>query len=168
MDRPFFNDKRGWEFARYKEHMLNKNHIVDELPEKSFFDGLEKMGDQDGVIMASYPRSGNTLLRGYIEKIMGVVTGSDTDTSHSLNRALYTAGLVGEGLVDKRVWVIKTHYPERYGGTKFGAERCIMLVRNPLDCMLSLFNLLATATHDLSVADDTYIKYSNGWDQYMK
>ena len=118
--------------------------------------------------MASYPRSGNTLLRGYIEKIMGIVTGSDTDTSHSLNKALYTAGLVGEGLVDKRVWVIKTHYPERYGGTKFGAERCILLVRNPLDCMLSLFNLLATSTHDLSVAEDTYVKYSNGWDQYIK
>jgi hypothetical protein len=168
MERPFFKGKKGLEFNKYKKNMLNENHIVTELPDKSFLDGLEKTGDQDGVVMASYPRSGNTLLRGYIEKIMGIVTGSDTDTSHSLNKALYTAGLVGEGLVDKRVWVIKTHYPERFGGTKFGAERCILLVRNPLDAMLSLFNLLATLSHDLSVAEDTYEKYSNGWDLYMK
>ena len=131
-------------------------------------DGLDKSGEQDGVVMASYPRSGNTLLRGYIEKIMGLVTGSDTDTSHLLNRALLNAGLAGEGLCDKRVWVIKTHFPERYGGTKFGAERTILLVRNPLDCMLSLFNLIGTKTHDLSVSDDTYVKFSNAWDGYIK
>ena len=90
---------------------------MEELPELRFLDGLEKEDLQDGVVMSSYPRSGNTLLRSYLEKITGLVTGSDTDISHGLNKALLNAGLQGEGLVDKRVWVIKTHYPERYGGT---------------------------------------------------
>lgn len=120
------------------------------------------------MIISSYPRSGNTLLRGYLEKVTGLVTGSDTDTSHLLNKALLTAGLKGEGLVDKRVWVIKTHYPERFGGTKFGAERAILLVRNPLDCITSLWNMLGTMTHDLSLTDDSYERFSNLWLDFTK
>ena len=116
--------------------------------------------------MSSYPRSGNTLLRSYLEKIMGLCTGSDTDLSHLLNKALLDAGLGGEGIVDKRVWLIKTHYPDRYGGTKFGAERAILLVRNPLDCVISFFNLLGSRSHDLSIAEDTFVRLSNTWRQF--
>ena len=116
IERPLA-EKKGLDFNKFKAHLLNTNHIVEELPELRFLDGLEKEDLQDGVVMSSYPRSGNTLLRSYLEKITGLVTGSDTDISHGLNKALLNAGLQGEGLVDKRVWVIKTHYPERYGGT---------------------------------------------------
>jgi len=63
--------------------------------------------------MTSYPRSGNTLLRAYLERIMGLVTGSDVDIKRKLNSALLELGMVGEGLVDERVWIVKTHYPER-------------------------------------------------------
>ena len=147
---------------------MNTNHIVEELPELQFLNGLENKDLQDGVVMSSYPRSGNTLLRSYIEKITGLVTGSDTDISHGLNKALLTAGLQGEGLVDKRVWVIKTHYPERYGGTEFGAERSILLVRNPLDAIVSVFNLFSTRSHTLSVTEDTYTRFSNVWKSYVE
>ena len=159
---------RGLDFNKFKANLLNTNHIVEELPELSFLDGLEKQDLQDGVVMSSYPRSGNTLLRSYLEKITGLVTGSDTDISHGLNRALLTAGLQGEGLVDKRVWIIKTHYPERYGGTMFGAERSILLVRNPLDAIVSVFNLFTTKSHTLSVKDDTFIRFSNVWKAYVE
>ena len=118
--------------------------------------------------MSSYARSGNTLLRSYLEKITGLATGSDTDISQSLNKALLTAGLQGEGLVDKRVWIIKTHYPERLGGTEFGAERSILLVRNPLDAIVSLFNLSTTYSHTLSVTEDTYTRFSNIWKNYVE
>ena len=64
---------------------------------------------------------------------MGLVTGSDCDITKKLNVALMHMGLAGEGLVDKRVWIVKTHYPERYGKTRFGSERAILLVRSPLD-----------------------------------
>jgi hypothetical protein len=53
--------------------------------------------------MASFPRSGNTLLRAYLEKIMGLTTGSDCDIEKKLNKDLMMMGLAGEGLVDKRV-----------------------------------------------------------------
>lgn len=76
-------------------------------------------------------------------------------------------GLAGEGLVDKRVWFIKTHYPERYGKTKFGTERCILLVRSPLDCITSLFNMVCSGSHDLSIADFDFDKFPNHWTEFI-
>ena len=133
----------------------------DKLPELRFFDGesQEDDYDHDTVVLTSYPRSGNTLLRAYLEKVMGLVSGSDCDITKKLNVALMNMGLAGEGLVDKRVWVIKTHYPERYGKTKFGAERTILLCRSPLDCITSLFNMVCTGSHDCSMADTDFLKF---------
>lgn len=90
---------------------------------------------------------------------MGICTGSDCNIDLKLNVALKDMGLAGEGLVDKRVWVIKSHYPERFGATKYGAERAILLIRSPLDCITSLFNMVVSGSHDLSCADDTYTNH---------
>lgn len=109
--------------------------------------------------MVSFPRSGNTLLRAYLEKMMGLTTGSDCDITKKLNKDLMFMGLAGEGLVDKRVWVVKTHYPERYGKTKFYAERAILLVRNPLDAITSLFNMICTGSHNKSISQEDYKKF---------
>jgi len=38
----------------------------------------------DSIVMASFPRSGNTLLRAFMEKITGIVTGSEADISMGL------------------------------------------------------------------------------------
>jgi len=130
------------------------------LPEQHFFNGDEAKDRKDMVVMTSYPRSGNTLLRATLEKIMGLVTGSDCDISKKLNVELMTLGLAGEGLADRRVWVVKTHYPERYGKARFGAERAIMLVRSPLDCMTSLFHMVASGTHDCSISDEDFVKFA--------
>jgi hypothetical protein len=110
--------------------------------------------------MVSFPRSGKTLLRAYLEKIMGLTSGSDCDITKKLNKDLILMGLAGEGLVDKRVWVVKTHYPERYGKTKFYTERSILLVRNPLDCMTSLYHMVCTGSHNKSIHDNDFIKFS--------
>lgn len=120
------------------------------------------------MVMASFPRSGNTLLRGYLERIMGLVTGSDANVKCVLNQELLDLGLQGEGLVDKRVWVIKTHFPERFGKTRFGAERVILLVRNPLDCMTSLFHMVVTNTHDLSIQEEDFLKFPFEFSQYIE
>lgn len=138
------------------------------LPALQFFNGLDADTDLDTVVMSSYPRSGNTLLRAYLEKVMGLVTGSDCDITKKLNLELMNMGLAGEGLVDKRVWVVKTHYPERYGKTKFGAERCILLVRSPLDCVTSLFNMVCSGSHDRSITDDDFVKFSTHWAQFIE
>ena len=77
-------------------------------------------------------------------------------------------GLAGEGLVDKRVWISKTHYPERYGKTKFGAERCILLIRSPLDCITSLFNMICSGTHDCSISDKDFDRFPEHWNEFIE
>jgi hypothetical protein len=96
------------------------------------------------VLLASYPRSGNTLLRSYLEKITGIYTGSAHDTDLKLNRDLFELGMTGEGRMDDSVWIVKTHYPERLGHAPLQGNKCILLVRNPIDCLWSLFNMLST------------------------
>jgi hypothetical protein len=135
---------------------MEESKQITHLPSLSYLDDQNVESDQDTVIISSYPRSGNTLLRAYCEKIMGLVTGSDCDIEKKLNKELMHMGLHGEGLVDKRVWVVKTHYPERYGKTKFYAERCILGVRNPLDAITSLFNMVCTGSHNKSIHNGDY------------
>lgn len=76
---------------------------VNKLPEVRYLKDMSDEIDQETCILASYPRSGNTLLRAYLEKMMGLVTGSDCDIDKKLNKELLQMGLQGEGLVDKRV-----------------------------------------------------------------
>ena len=144
VERPLFDEGNNWDFDAFKENLLDKENVseVTELPKLAFLDGLETENDLDAVVLTSYPRSGNTMLRKYLEKIMGLVTGSDADMGKRLNREIMKMGLPGEGIVDKRVWVVKCHYPDRYGKTRFGAERAILLVRSPLDCIVSHFNMV--------------------------
>lgn len=77
-------------------------------------------------------------------------------------------GLHGEGLVDKRVWITKTHYPERYGKTKFYAERCILCVRNPIDCITSLFNMVCSGSHNKSIQNSDYEQFFALWSEFVK
>jgi len=73
-------------------------------------------------------------------------------------------GLVGEGLTDRRVWVIKTHFPERAGKHNFDAQRALFLVRSPLDCITSLFHMNLTGSHDLSITDADFRTFAGAWD----
>lgn len=77
-------------------------------------------------------------------------------------------GLQGEGLVDKRVFVVKTHYPERYGKTKFYSEKCILEIRNPLDSITSLFNMVCTGSHNKSIHNDDYAKFFEQWHEFIQ
>ncbi len=103
--------------------------------------------------LVSYPRSGNSMLRGLLERVTGVVTGSDTRPDRVLSRSLLRKGLRGEGVVDDRAWVVKTHWPERCGYRRFPAHRVILLVRNPFDAVSSYFNMGLTNTHEQTLAD---------------
>lgn len=157
-------------FCDLKQGLLSKDIKPNiQKPPLKFLDiENDEAEDQDTVIMASFPRSGNTLLRAYLEKIMGLTSGSDCDITKKLNKDLMLMGLAGEGLVDKRVWVVKTHYPERYGKTKFYAERVILLVRNPLDCITSLFNMVCTGSHNRSIHDGDFEKFKLLWGEFIE
>ena len=58
----------------------------------------------------------------------------------------------GEGITDNSVMVVKTHYPERIGLGEFICQKAIIIVRNPLDSITSLFNMIATGTHSDSIS----------------
>jgi hypothetical protein len=99
-------------------------------------------------MLTSYPRCGNTLIRKQLEQITLVHTGSDCDLKRPLNRQLKEMGLAGEGTLDDSVWLVKSHYPERIGATTFDAHKVVIIVRNPLDCIFSLFNMVGTISHN--------------------
>ena len=64
--------------------------------------------------------------------------------------------------------MVKTHYPERYGKTKFYAERTILLVRNPLDSITSLFNMVCTGSHNRSISDPDYKTFNRQWGEFIE
>lgn len=113
------------------------------------------------LALVSYPRSGNSMLRGMLEKRFGVYTGSDTRPDRTLSTALRDQwGMAGEGVVDPRlVHIVKSHWPERRGWRSFEAQRIILLVRNPFDAIDSYFNMCLTNTHHLSLTEEVYHRF---------
>ena len=99
------------------------------------------------------------MLRKYMEEITGVLTGSDCDIKRRLNQDLLEMGLKAEGITNNKVWMVKSHYPERVGATLFNVNKCVLIVRNPLDAITSLFNMVATGTHNYSIAEHDYEKF---------
>lgn len=140
-----------------------------DLPTVRYLDNSDKSSeDQDTILLVSYPRSGNTLLRSYLEKVTGLATGSDSDVHKKLNKVLFDGGFAAEGISDKRALFVKSHYPERYGSQKFYAEKAILLVRNPLDCMASLLHLLCSGSHSNSISDSDFEKYKQKWTEFIQ
>lgn len=103
---------------------------------------------RDRVLLSSYPRSGNSFLRSLLEKHTGIITGSDCRPNRNLSASLLRFGFQGEGIIDESVWVVKSHYPERYGFLSFSVGRVVLLVRNPFDAIESYFHMAFTNTHD--------------------
>ena len=103
-----------------------------------------------------------------MEKITGIVTGSEADITLGLIQALMDEGLEGEGLVDNRVWVVKSHHPERTGITFYRPKRCVMVLRDPIDCIPSLFHLTMTDSHDLSLCDEDFVAFQKHWFEYVE
>ncbi|KAL7430465.1 hypothetical protein ACHAXH_002018 [Discostella pseudostelligera] len=142
---------------------------------------------QRGVtLLASYPRSGNTLLRTLLERITSVVTGSDTRPDRTLSRILaLDHDLVGEGLVggvpikhpsssrnqdafDPLVQIVKTHFPERSGWKPLTGNRVLLLIRNPYDAIDSYWNLCCTNTHTRTLDESVYVQYAQKFDELAR
>jgi len=120
------------------------------------------------IALVSYPRSGNSLLRSLLEASTGVLTGSDALPEARLSRQLQQAGLRGEGVCDHRVWLVKSHWPERRGASAFAAHAAILVVRSPFDCIDSYFNMVLTASHNASVPDGDYERLRPGWAAHVR
>lgn len=114
------------------------------LRQTRFLDGTELKKNK--VCYQSYPRSGNTFLRKYLELITGIATGSDMNV-HSI-KPLQFAGLIGEGTVDDTVWIIKSHHPHRFrSNPDFYCSKIIVCVRNPFEVIISWAHFHITETH---------------------
>ena len=98
-----------------------------------------------------------------MEQATGVITGADTLPERTLSQALQRCGARGEGVIDERVWLVKTHYPERRGYAEIGVDRAILLVRNPWDAIDSYFNMALTNDHATSLRDDQYQRFEDLW-----
>ena len=157
--------------------------------ERSFESLLKQFGDPaflprnefDKVLLCSFPRSGNTLFRSYMEHVTRIITGSDCNRSRKLIRELIDLGMQGEGIVDERVWIVKTHFPERLGGAQIAVHKCLLVVRNPLDCIVSMYNMIATGSHSTGIGASNYIgpeskratlnaagKFQALWEEYVQ
>ncbi|KAF1324048.1 Transmembrane 9 superfamily member 2, partial [Globisporangium splendens] len=138
-------------------------------PEKQVLRWLES-GEQNGerIAIVSYPRSGNSLMRGLLEKITGVYTGCDTRPDRALSQELQQYGMKGEGVVDESVWFVKTHFPERVGWKPFNVKKAILVVRNPWDAIDSYFNMTLTNTHNKSLHESQYERFADRWDGLVR
>ncbi|ETV96377.1 hypothetical protein H310_10530 [Aphanomyces invadans] len=134
--------------------------------EKRWLEPDEHHGEHIAIV--SYPRSGNSLMRGLLETITGVYTGCDTRPDRSLSLELLKGGMKGEGVVDDRVWFVKSHYPERSGYVPVAVQKAILVVRNPWDAINSYFNMTLTNSHNKSVHDSMYCRFATRWDAMIQ
>lgn len=123
-----------------------------------------------GTLLVSYPRSGNTLMRTLLEKVTGVVTGSDTRPDRFLSLELAERhNLVGEGVSHpSMVAFVKTHWPERSGNLVFKGKRAILLVRNPYDAIDSYWNLNVTKSHTKTVTESVYERFQDKFERLAR
>ena len=61
------------------------------------------------VSLSTYPRSGNSFIRKYLQLITGVTTGSDLILSICVD--LQMNNFIGEEIFDDSVWITKSHDP---------------------------------------------------------
>jgi hypothetical protein len=78
-------------------------------PEKQVLRWLQP-GEQNGerIAIVSYPRSGNSLMRGLLEKITGVYTGCDTRPDRALSQELQQYGMKGEVCLAHAWWQMRS------------------------------------------------------------
>lgn len=165
--------------------VLNWNHMKDLLLSKDlsrvkeldwiaekggtfrFLDSSVKMDGQK-VSFVSYPRSGNSFLRRFIELITGIVTGSDIGLELTLN--LQTCGLAGEAHCNEdNVWITKSHScMDTNFSPIFGANKMFFLMRNPLDVIPSHCTLLNTTSHSFVPKEKYHEDLPEYWQWFIE
>jgi hypothetical protein len=146
-------DRNQWAEAKW---VFDPNHF-------RFLDG--EFNPSNKIAFASFPRSGNTFLRKYIELLTGIQTGAD-NTLH-VNVSLQMMGMKGEDIVDDTVWVRKTHSPWCMPyAPLFHCNKMVIVVRNPLDVIVSWLNLVAQGCHNSKSEYTVEKDYPNWWHKW--
>jgi hypothetical protein len=96
-------------------------------------------------------------LRKYLENLTGVATGSDQNMFFQMNLALQFCGFKGEGIIDDRIWISKSHFPITFPfEMPYKTQLVICCVRNPIDAFVSTFHLMSTMAHNVTANDDCF------------
>ncbi|EGB11641.1 hypothetical protein AURANDRAFT_61697 [Aureococcus anophagefferens] len=108
------------------------------------------------LLVASFPRSGSSMLRRAAERATGLWTGS----TH-YDAALVARGHAGEGLCGPAVFLVKTHHPaivdvppRDCAALLAGAAKPVLLLRRPWDALASYFRFVASGHHDHRTAGE--------------
>ena len=139
---------------------------------KWMFDGSRRYLDgetnaSNKIAFCSFPRSGNTFLRKYLELLSGIETGADLPLH--VNVMLQMAGLKGEEIVNDTVWVVKSHTPWYWKkAIQFTANKMIVVVRNPLDSCMSYLHMTSCLNHSGKTPFDFETAYPNFFDWWVK
>ena len=168
-DQSLLEDLKVYDLEEHKAFLCSKKKAknVEDLPERGYCDEkLAEENEQETVILASFVRSGNSLSRGILERLTGLITGSDCPLFVKLVKDLEEMGFNGEGLLDKRCWIVKTHFPEAPAGEGFYADKVLLVVRNPIDSIVSAFNMTCTGTHDKSMSKEDFERYREEWEKH--
>ena len=132
---------------------------------RRFLDGERNASNK--VAFCSFPRSGNTFLRKYLELLTGIETGAD-NTLH-VSVVLQLMGLKGEETVDDTVWVVKTHTPWVMPmAPRFTANKMIVVVRNPLDSCISYLHMASMCQHSGKAPFEFESTYPNFFEWWLK
>ena len=122
------------------------------------------------VAFQSFPRTGNTMTRRYVEKITGIYTGNNmqliiTQMHQGMDQA-------GEGHLsdDNSVWITKTHwpFPNRIDQPEFDADKIFVITRNPIDVLSSLFLFYNTASHSMTSQEHFPEAFPQQWDNFIR
>ena len=121
------------------------------------------------IVLASYPRSGNSLVRSILEAKTQVYTGSDTSPNKKLALDLIRTGFYGEGILnDECVWITKSHYPERLGYQPIKTSAVVLVIRNPFDAISSYFHMGMTNTHTQTLSESSMRMLTDVWDDFIR
>ena len=75
----------------------------------------------------------------------------------------------GEEVYDDTVWVVKSHSPWTMPDAPiYHSNKCIVVVRNPLDSLPSWFNFLAMQSHAIPAPFNVQEEYPDFWDFWVR
>lgn len=129
--------------------------------------------------LAGWARMGSNFIKYYMEEIAGVVMGDDHDNRHNAAKMLLAAGEY-LGKVEG-TYLVKTHWPflkHHRCDEDLAVARAIVLFRNPLYSMSSLFQLILSNSHTLKLPAAAYVHlpvydelmrfYAVRWSEFME
>jgi hypothetical protein len=97
------------------------------------------------------------------------LTGSNYTIFPTINFALTVQGFKGENHNDDKVQVLKTHFPYILPfATVMPASRTVLLVRNPLDIIVSQWMMSTTMTHNKTCSNDFTVEFASEWDWLVR